>query len=127
MASGGTAEGEDEQSNEAATKSKSNKKATVISPPLPREPKGPKPEVDDSDDPDFWVPPVGSHWDDDDGKDRWESSPGKDDVADNEGVPVKGYFVKSYCCSVTPDSIRFKMLVDLCFLGVSGIFCRLRI
>lgn len=114
MASGETAEGEDKQSNEVAKKSKSNKKATVIS-PLPREPKGPKPEVDDSDDPDFWVPPVGSRWDDDDGKDRWGSSPGKDDVADNAGVPVKGYFVKSYCCSVTPYSIRFKMLVDLCF------------
>lgn len=65
MASGETAEGEDEQSNEVAKKSKSNKKATVIS-PFPQEP---KPEVDDSDDPDFWVPPVGSRWDDDDGKD----------------------------------------------------------
>ncbi|KAJ1289353.1 hypothetical protein BS78_02G157700 [Paspalum vaginatum] len=39
--------------------------------------------MDDLDDPDFWVPPVGSRWDDDDGKDRWESSPGKNISANN--------------------------------------------
>ncbi|CAN6239871.1 unnamed protein product [Urochloa humidicola] len=89
MASGDMANGEAAKSNEVAKKSKSSKKekkdkkkANVASPSLPREP---KPEMDDSDDPDFWVPPVGSRWDDDDGKDRWESSPGKDNPAKNEG------------------------------------------
>ncbi|XP_062184335.1 SWI/SNF complex subunit SWI3A homolog [Phragmites australis] len=87
MASGEMAEGEATKSNEVVKKSKSSskdkKKATVVSPSLPREP---KPEMDDSDDADFWVPPVGSRWDDDDGKDRWESSPGKNDAAENEGA-----------------------------------------
>ncbi|KAJ0989465.1 hypothetical protein J5N97_007821 [Dioscorea zingiberensis] len=34
-----------------------------------------KPNADnsDSEEPDFWVPPVGSRWDFDDGRDRWES------------------------------------------------------
>ncbi|XP_062225933.1 SWI/SNF complex subunit SWI3A homolog [Phragmites australis] len=91
MASGEMAEGEAAKSNEVAKKSKSSKKdkkkATVVSLSLPREP---KPEMDDSDDPDFWVPPVGSRWDDDDGKDRWESSPGKNDAAENEGASGDG-------------------------------------
>ncbi|CAN6249080.1 unnamed protein product [Urochloa humidicola] len=89
MVSGEMANGEAAKSNEVAKKSKSSKKdkkdkkkANVASPSLPRDP---KPEMDDSDDPDFWVPPVGSRWDDDDGKDRWESSPGKDDSAKHEG------------------------------------------
>lgn len=32
----------------------------------------------DSEEPDFWVPPIGSRWDFDNGRDRWESctSPG---------------------------------------------------
>nr|XP_015636725.1 SWI/SNF complex subunit SWI3A [Oryza sativa Japonica Group] len=91
MASGEMAEGEAEQSNEGENKTKSRKKkdkkkAAVVNPSLPREP---KPEIDDSDnsdDPDFWVPPVGSRWDDDDGKDRWTSSPvkDKDDAAEDE-------------------------------------------
>ncbi|KAL6882551.1 hypothetical protein ACP4OV_011241 [Aristida adscensionis] len=85
MASGEMAEGEAAKSNDVAKKSKSRKKdkkkATVVNPSLPREP---KPDMDDSDDPDFWVPPVGSRWDDDDGKDRWESSPGKNDAAEDE-------------------------------------------
>ncbi|CAL5026843.1 unnamed protein product [Urochloa decumbens] len=89
MVSGEMANGETAKSNEVAKKSKSSKKdkkgkkkTDVASPSLPREP---KPEMDDSDDPDFWAPPVGSRWDDDDGKDRWESSPGKNDSAKNEG------------------------------------------
>ncbi|XP_040379068.1 surfeit locus protein 2-like isoform X2 [Oryza brachyantha] len=89
MASGEMARGEAEQTNEVAKKAKSSKKkdkkkATVVNPSLPREP---KPEIDDSDnsdDPDFWVPPVGSRWDDDDGKNRWSSSPVKDDAAEDE-------------------------------------------
>ncbi|KAG8082386.1 hypothetical protein GUJ93_ZPchr0014g46666 [Zizania palustris] len=83
------AKGEAEQSNEVEKKSKSSKKdkkkAAVVNPLLPREP---KPEIDDSDDSDgldFWVPPVGSRWDDDDGKDRWDSSLAKDDAAEDEG------------------------------------------
>uniref|UniRef100_A0A0A9A0T3 Uncharacterized protein n=1 Tax=Arundo donax TaxID=35708 RepID=A0A0A9A0T3_ARUDO len=64
MSSGEMAEGEPAKSNEVAKKSKSSKKdkkkASVVSPSLPRES---KPEMDDSDDPDFWVPPVGSRWD----------------------------------------------------------------
>ncbi|KAM3368077.1 hypothetical protein ACQJBY_016560 [Aegilops geniculata] len=95
MASGETGKVEGEQSNEVAKKSKSTKKkdkkkekkekkkAAVVNPSLPREP---EPEIDDSDDSEFWVPPVGSRWDDDDGKDRWESSPGKDDIAEDEGA-----------------------------------------
>uniref|UniRef100_R7W8Z1 SWI/SNF complex subunit SWI3A n=1 Tax=Aegilops tauschii TaxID=37682 RepID=R7W8Z1_AEGTA len=95
MASGETGKVEGEQSNEVAKKSKSTKKkdkkkekkekkkAAVANPSLPREP---EPEIDDSDDSEFWVPPVGSRWDDDDGKDRWESSPGKDDIAEDEGA-----------------------------------------
>ena len=27
----------------------------------------------DSEEPDFWIPPIGSRWDFDDGRDRWES------------------------------------------------------
>ncbi|GJN13276.1 hypothetical protein PR202_ga31629 [Eleusine coracana subsp. coracana] len=61
MASGEMAEGEAAKSNEPTKKTKSKKKdrkkSTVVSPTAPREP---KPEMDDSDDPDFWVPPVGS-------------------------------------------------------------------
>ncbi|XP_047067609.1 surfeit locus protein 2-like isoform X2 [Lolium rigidum] len=88
LTSGETAEVQGEQSNEVAKKSKSSKKkdkkkAAVVNPSLPREP---EPEMDDSDDPEFWEPPVGCRWDDDDGKDRWESSPGKDDVAEDEGA-----------------------------------------
>lgn len=86
MASGEMLDGEPVKSNEVAKKSKSSKKdkkkANVASTSLPREP---KPEMADSDDPDFWVPPVGSRWDDDDGKDRWESLPGKANLAKNEG------------------------------------------
>ncbi|TVU15567.1 hypothetical protein EJB05_39095 [Eragrostis curvula] len=86
MASGEMAEGEAAKSNEMAKKTKSRKKdkkkSTIVSPTLPREP---KPDMDDSDDPDFWVPPVGSRWDDDDGKDRWESSLGETDAAENGG------------------------------------------
>jgi hypothetical protein len=48
----------------------------------------------DSDDPDFWVPPVGSRWDDDDGKDRWESLPGKANLAKNEGGTGMCEFVR---------------------------------
>ncbi|KAL6650908.1 hypothetical protein ACP70R_009833 [Stipagrostis hirtigluma subsp. patula] len=85
MASGDIDEGEAAKSNEVAKKSKSKKKdkKKAVNPSLPREP---KPEMDDSDDPDFWVPPVGSRWDDDDGKDRWEPSPGKNDGAEDEGA-----------------------------------------
>ncbi|XP_047070463.1 surfeit locus protein 2-like isoform X2 [Lolium rigidum] len=88
LTSGETAEVQGEQSNEVAKKSKSSKKkdkkkAAVVNPSLPREP---EPEMDDSDDPEFWEPPVGCRWDDDDGKDRWESSPGKDDAAEDEGA-----------------------------------------
>ncbi|KAL5214586.1 hypothetical protein ABZP36_003738 [Zizania latifolia] len=78
MASGEMDEDEAKLSNEAAKKSKSRKKdekkADVID------------DSDDSDDLDFWVPPVGSRWDDDDDeKDRWDSSPLKDDAAPDEG------------------------------------------
>ncbi|KQJ83170.1 hypothetical protein BRADI_5g13520v3 [Brachypodium distachyon] len=88
MTSSETTKGEVEQSKEVAKKSKSSKKkdkkkAAVVDTSLPREP---QPEIDDSDDSEFWVPPVGSRWDDDDGKDRWESPPGKDDVAEDEGA-----------------------------------------
>ncbi|CAM0904162.1 unnamed protein product [Alopecurus aequalis] len=89
LASGETAEVQGEQSNEVKKKSKSSKKkdkkkAAVVNPSLPCEP---EPEIDDSDDPEFWEPPVGNRWDDDDGKDRWESSPGKDDgVAEDESA-----------------------------------------
>jgi hypothetical protein len=84
MASGKMDEKEAVKSNEASKKNKQKKdkkKATVVSPTVPRDP---EPEMDDSDDPDFWVPPVGSRWDDDDGKDRWETSPGKKDAAEND-------------------------------------------
>nr|CAB3487398.1 unnamed protein product [Digitaria exilis] len=84
MASGEMADVEAAKSNEVAKKSKSrkkDKKKTNVASPLPREP---KPEMDDSDDSDFWAPPVGSRWDDDDGKDRWQSSPGKKDSAKDE-------------------------------------------
>jgi hypothetical protein len=80
MASGKMDEKEAVKSNEASKK-KDKKKATVVSPTVPRDP---EPEMDDSDDPDFWVPPVGNRWDDDDGKDRWESSPGKKDAGEND-------------------------------------------
>jgi hypothetical protein len=83
MVSGEKANEETKKPNEVAKKEKSSKKdkkgkkkTNVASPSLPREP---KPEMDDSDDPEFWVPPVGSRWDDDDGKDRWEASPGKNE------------------------------------------------
>lgn len=106
MASGETGKVEGEQSKEIAEKSKSRiknekkkekkkekkekkKKAVVVNPSLPREP---EPEIDDSDDSEFWVPPVGSRWDDDDGKDRWESSPAKDDIAEDEGASGKCQF-----------------------------------
>jgi hypothetical protein len=46
----------------------------------------PEPEMDDLDDLDFWVPPVGSRWDDDGRQDRWESSPGNKDAAENDGA-----------------------------------------
>lgn len=52
----------------------------------------------DSDEPDFWMPPVGSRWDLDDGNDRWGSCTsfghetdddnGTDDADDNEGEGV---------------------------------------
>ncbi|KAM0847436.1 hypothetical protein ACQ4PT_055015 [Festuca glaucescens] len=55
LTSGETAEVQGEQSNEVAKKSKSSKKdkkkAAVVNPSLPREP---EPEMDDSDDPEFW-------------------------------------------------------------------------
>ncbi|PAN38712.1 hypothetical protein PAHAL_7G191400 [Panicum hallii] len=66
MASGEMVNGEAAKSKEMEKKSKSRKK-------------------DKKDKKDFWVPPVGSRWDDDDGKDRWESSLGKNDSAKNEG------------------------------------------
>jgi hypothetical protein len=95
MASGEMPDGEPVKSNEVAKKSKSSKKdkkkANVASTSLPREP---KPEMADSDDPDFWVPPVGSRWDDDDGKDRWESLPGKPNLAKNEGGSGMCEFVR---------------------------------
>lgn len=35
-----------------------------------------------SEEPDFWVPPIGSRWDFDDGKDRWETSASEiDDIS----------------------------------------------
>ncbi|NP_001406554.1 hypothetical protein SEVIR_7G149700v4 [Setaria viridis] len=89
MVSGEKANEETAKSNEVAKKGKSSKKdkkgkkkTNVASPSLPREP---KPEMDDSDDPEFWMPPVGSRWDDDDGKDRWESSPGKNEGGSDDG------------------------------------------
>lgn len=92
------ADGETAKSNEVAKKSKSSKKdkkkTNVASPSLPREP---KPEMDDSDDPDFWVPPVGNRWDDDDGKDRWESSPGKQNSAKNGGSSGMCEFFRLNC------------------------------
>ena len=104
MASGEMANGETAKSNEMEKKSKSSKKdkkdkkgkkkTNVASPSVPREP---KPEMDDSDDPDFWVPPVGSRWDDDDGKDRWKSSPGKNDSAKNKGGSGMCEFFRLNC------------------------------
>lgn len=41
----------------------------------------------DSAEPDFWVPPVGSRWDFDDGTDRWGSSTDSDDEKD-EGIDI---------------------------------------
>uniref|UniRef100_A0ACD5V5L9 Uncharacterized protein n=1 Tax=Avena sativa TaxID=4498 RepID=A0ACD5V5L9_AVESA len=87
LASGETPEVQGEQSNEVVKKSKSSKKkdkkkAAVVNPSLPREP---EPEIDDSDDPEFWEPPVGSRWDDDDGEDRWAKL-GKDGVAEDDGA-----------------------------------------
>uniref|UniRef100_A0ACD5UBV3 Uncharacterized protein n=1 Tax=Avena sativa TaxID=4498 RepID=A0ACD5UBV3_AVESA len=86
LASGEAPEVQGEQSNEVVKKSKSSKKkdkkkAAVVNPSLPREP---EPEIDDSDDPEFWEPPVGSRWDDDDGEDRWAKL-GKDGVAEDDG------------------------------------------
>ncbi|CAA6668028.1 unnamed protein product [Spirodela intermedia] len=41
-----------------------------------------------SEEPDFWVPPVGSRWDFDDGKDRWEVSASEtDDISLDEADP----------------------------------------
>ncbi|CAD5195882.1 unnamed protein product [Musa acuminata subsp. malaccensis] len=41
-----------------------------------------KANSDDIIEPDFWVPPVGSRWDFDDGEDRWDSHENSDDDAD---------------------------------------------
>lgn len=45
-----------------------------------------KPKADNSDfeEPDFWVPPVGSRWDFDDGKDRWESCENSNEETDDD-------------------------------------------
>uniref|UniRef100_A0A804MEJ1 Uncharacterized protein n=1 Tax=Zea mays TaxID=4577 RepID=A0A804MEJ1_MAIZE len=86
MTSGEMADGQSVKSNEEVAKkskpSKKYKKKTNVSSPLPGEP---KPEMDGSDDRNFWVPPVEGRWDDDDGKKRWELSPGKHTLAKNEG------------------------------------------
>lgn len=117
MASGETGKVEGEQSNEVAKKSKSTKKkdkkkekkkAAVVNPSLPREP---EPEIDDSDDSEFWVPPVGSRWDDDDGKDRWESSPGKDDIAEDEGASGKCHFFLSCVTALLSKAQMFISII----------------
>lgn len=56
----------------------------------------------DSDEPEFWCPPVGSRWDHDDGKDRWcsdaesgeESDPEKMEIADGENGVESGELTK---------------------------------
>lgn len=66
------------KSNEEVTKkskpSKKYKKKTNVSSPLPGEP---KPEMDGSDDRNFWVLPVEGRWDDDDGKKKMGVVTGK--------------------------------------------------
>lgn len=44
-----------------------------------------KTTIDDSKEPDFWIPPIGSRWDFDDGRDRWESPPGPDQEMQDAG------------------------------------------
>ncbi|XP_039124205.1 LOW QUALITY PROTEIN: surfeit locus protein 2-like [Dioscorea cayenensis subsp. rotundata] len=44
----------------------------------------PKADNSDSEEPDFWVPPVGSRWDFDDGKDRWESCENSNEETDDD-------------------------------------------
>eukprot|EP00262_Sarcandra_glabra_P011077 TRINITY_DN26776_c0_g1_i1.p1 TRINITY_DN26776_c0_g1~~TRINITY_DN26776_c0_g1_i1.p1 ORF type:complete len:267 (+),score=52.68 TRINITY_DN26776_c0_g1_i1:30-830(+) len=43
----------------------------------------------DLEEPDFWTPPVGSRWDFDDGKDRWESCMSSDHETE-EGMEIDG-------------------------------------
>jgi hypothetical protein len=51
-------------------KPKKDKKKGTISSLRYHDRRDPEPEIADSDDLDFWVPPVGNRWDDDDGQDR---------------------------------------------------------
>ncbi|OAY66597.1 hypothetical protein ACMD2_20969, partial [Ananas comosus] len=44
-----------------------------------------KTTIDDSKEPDFWIPPIGSRWDFDDGRDRWKSRPGPDQEMQDAG------------------------------------------
>ncbi|OVA20825.1 Surfeit locus 2 [Macleaya cordata] len=49
-------------------------KKDIWSERIPVEDKGAVEDKSDSEEPEFWIPPVGSRWDFDDGKDRWGSS-----------------------------------------------------
>ncbi|KAK1318443.1 hypothetical protein QJS10_CPB04g01561 [Acorus calamus] len=44
----------------------------------------PMPNDDDPDEPDFWIPPVGSRWDFDDGQDRWASCSSSGEETDDD-------------------------------------------
>ncbi|MQM01751.1 hypothetical protein Taro_034507 [Colocasia esculenta] len=70
-----------------------------------------------SEEPDFWVPPIGSRWDFDDGKDRWEacsnSSPEKDedvceDAQDEAGARDLSARTKRMSIAVGPSSFASK-------------------
>ncbi|KAK1294379.1 hypothetical protein QJS10_CPA16g00384 [Acorus calamus] len=44
----------------------------------------PMPNDDNPDEPDFWIPPVGSRWDFDDGQDRWASCSSSGEETDDD-------------------------------------------
>ncbi|KZV57702.1 surfeit locus protein 2 [Dorcoceras hygrometricum] len=65
-------------------------------------------ESDSGEDVDFWIPPVGNRWDNDDGGDRWGSGSESDDDAG------EGYVVPMYCkCD---DITVHKLITSLCMM-----------
>ncbi|XP_042502345.1 uncharacterized protein LOC122079720 [Macadamia integrifolia] len=53
------------------------------------EPRRPSDNESDSEEDDFWIPPVGSRWDNDDGGDRWGSGTDSEQESE-EGIKVDG-------------------------------------
>ncbi|KAI3931303.1 hypothetical protein MKX01_040220 [Papaver californicum] len=85
---GGTEEEDEEEVETKKGKKKKGVKKDVPVETVPKDDESPMEDNSESEELDFWMPPPGSRWDFDDGKDRWGSDTESGQVSD-EGVEME--------------------------------------